>query len=567
MAQALPYVPTIDFSEYQAANPDAPFSGAALDVELLGIQQTTDGLRNNLALIQRDDGALVNGIVSPDSFNAAALALIGSGAFNVRGRWLTGTSFSLGDLVWFDAGGSDDGTYVCATDHTSGAFSTDLAAYKWVLLALEGAAISLPLSIANGGTGATNVAAARTALGLGSAALLAASALLASANNLNDVADVAISRANLGVVNFDIAGQTAVTEQLADADQLALYDASESALRKFGALTLASKNLLVNGAKQVWQFGATSLSRADDVYALDGWYVLTQTAAINVVRVDNPFDGARYASRLTQAQASAQRMGYAQIVETIDSVPERGRQVNLSGRIRCSVATKIRFAVVEWTGTADTVTSDIVNDWTTTTLTTGNFFLGSNLVIAGQGSIDVSAATWADITPLVVTPSAACNNLMVFFWTDTAQAQNVTLDFANTALREGAVALPFVAPTVQSEIARAQRSFCKSFQQSTAPAAALGAGSSEHFRFYCPSGVNSEPFYNWRFPVPMRIVPTVALFCPRAGGTAGQWTNNSAEGSNARALSPTTDGVIIDNGGVVPGTGTFEIGATADARL
>jgi hypothetical protein len=208
----------------------------------------------------------------------------------------------------------------------------------------------------------------------------------------------------------------------------------------------------------------------------------------------------------------------------------------------------------------------VVNDWTSATYTTGNFFIATTTVVAATGSVSLTAATWADITPLAATVSAAANNVVVIFWTDSTQAQNVTLDFANVALREGAVPPPFVAPTVQSEIERAQRYYEKSFALETAPAEGLGAGTSNEFRDYGITAA-TEPQANWRFKVEKRTTPTVTLYCPRAGGTTGQWTNNASELANARALSPNSSGVIIDNTGTTATTGVYMIQAVADARL
>jgi len=213
------------------------------------------------------------------------------------------------------------------------------------------------------------------------------------------------------------------------------------------------------------------------------------------------------------------------------------------------------------------VTSDVVADWTSATFTAGNFFLASNLSVLATGSLALSAATWTDITPLTAAVTSGVNNLIVFVWTDATAAQNVTLDFAAMALRPGSVAVPFIPPPVAADVARCQRLYCKTFALATAAAEGLGAGSSNHLRSYGIPGTNGEPYAIWRFPVSMRATPSVSLFCPRSGGTTGQWTNNSGEGSNARALSPTSDGVIVDNGGTALGPGTYEIGAVADARL
>lgn len=132
MSQPTPYAQGSDFSEYQAGNTAAPFNGANLDNELVKIQTNLTGLNNNIAIIQRDDGAMRNQIVNPETLSPSALALIASGAFTISATdaaWVTATIYPVGRVVY-------NGTtaYLCTVAHTSGTFATDLAAVKWVVL-------------------------------------------------------------------------------------------------------------------------------------------------------------------------------------------------------------------------------------------------------------------------------------------------------------------------------------------------------------------------------------------------------------------------------------------------
>ncbi|MGZ6779214.1 MAG: hypothetical protein ACXVGO_09495 [Mycobacterium sp.] len=128
-----PYVPFQDYSAYQAAHqlPGPALQGTDLNAEFSRLKTTTDALIANLNLIQRNDGALANQSVTPDTINSALAILIAG--WNIRGAWVTATSYALKDYVTNGGNG-----YVCIIAHTGGVFATDLAAGKWALVATAG---------------------------------------------------------------------------------------------------------------------------------------------------------------------------------------------------------------------------------------------------------------------------------------------------------------------------------------------------------------------------------------------------------------------------------------------
>ena len=261
------------------------------------------------------------------------------------------------------------------------------------------------------------------------------------------------------------------------------YDAWADVVALINSINAGSaqgfKNRLINGCAAVNQEG--NASAADDAYMFDGWYALTQTGAIAPSQVSNPENGSVTAGRLTQSQASAQRMGFGQIIETLACRDLRGAQATLSGRLRASASLTVRFAILEWTGTADTVTSDVVNDWTSSTFTTGNFFISTTTNLLAAGSLALTANTWADLTALTATCGSSMNNLIVVVWTDATAAQNVTLDFSRMQLEPGAVATHFETLAPGVEITRCERWYEKSYNLANAPGA-VTLVSAYHFR-------------------------------------------------------------------------------------
>lgn len=141
MAQPTPYEKSTDFTDL----PDEQVK-TKLDIEFANLEDSIGEVCVNLGLIQRDDGALVNGIVTPDSLSTATLNLLVLSDVNPRGAWLTLTLYASGDIV-----SETSGTYLCNTAHTSGVFATDLSAGKWILLASTAASTAASYSV----TGAT----------------------------------------------------------------------------------------------------------------------------------------------------------------------------------------------------------------------------------------------------------------------------------------------------------------------------------------------------------------------------------------------------------------------------
>lgn len=320
-------------------------------------------------------------------------------------------------------------------------------------------------------------------------------------------------------------------------------------------------NFIINPTFSIAQY--LPASNADDTYAHDCWYVLTQTNTIAVTQLTDIEDGNPYMARLTQSQASAQRMGYATILESRDCKHLRGQTVNLSMRYRCSSSQAIRFAILEWTGTADSVTSDVVNDWTSGTYTAGNFFLGSNLTVRSVSAATPSAATLTDFTVSVALGSSF-NNLIIFMWTEGTAAQNVTLDFGKVKLERGSSATTFVQPEFTDELNRCRRFWYQTFEYGTVPAQNAG-------KLGCVTSTSVGGGGNMqiptRFPVNMRTSPTITTYNP------------SASNANVRDFSGGTDVTVsvdpdtcksadqVSVGGIVSGGNRFGVHFTADSRL
>ncbi|HVT27662.1 MAG TPA: hypothetical protein VHE81_06550 [Lacipirellulaceae bacterium] len=200
----------------------------------------------------------------------------------------------------------------------------------------------------------------------------------------------------------------------------------------------------INPMGQYSQAGLASTSNGNYT-GFDQWYALTQSNPITPSQLTLVEDGTPYMMRFTQDNASAQRYGVAQPFEFSFVNDLRGKAVSLSARVRMSAATTLRYAIVEWTGTADSLTKNIVNNWSSSTYTPGNFFISSNTTITATGSTALASNTLTTIT-LSGTVSSSMNNLIIFFWTDSTQAQTTTLDIGNVFFGAGTTAPAIFEP-------------------------------------------------------------------------------------------------------------------------
>lgn len=209
MTQPTAYNKTTNFTAHSTANPTTPHSGVNLDAEFANIETTLDETLVNLALIQRDDGALKNQSVHKDAFDSTALALMG-GSWTPRGDWVTGTSYAVSDGV------ANGGVfYVCVAVHTSNVFATDLAAGKW--LAVVGNAVDVVFT-PTGTIAATTVQGAIEELdadGVADAAALAAH--LVDAVDAHDASAISnVPAGNIAATTVQAAINELDTEKAAD---------------------------------------------------------------------------------------------------------------------------------------------------------------------------------------------------------------------------------------------------------------------------------------------------------------------------------------------------------------
>ena len=262
----------------------------------------------------------------------------------------------------------------------------------------------------------------------------------------------------------------------------------------------STRNVLINGGFSVNQRAlpdAITTTTANDTYTLDRWYALTSAGNITVSQQSLQATAIRNNLRMNQSLGSSQFMGIAQIVEGINCYWMRGLAVTLSFKVRSPEAARvIRYAVLEWSGSEDIVTSSFVTSWGSTPSWVSGISVASNNI----GSASVAAGSTFQSFNLTTVLSSSFNNIIVFIWTDSAVSSTHSVDIAEVQLELGSTATVFENERIGSVLERCKRYYYMIARGSTERVIGLGT-------YYNPNLLVTAI----NLPVTMRIHPTLEL--------------------------------------------------------
>jgi hypothetical protein len=298
-------------------------------------------------------------------------------------------------------------------------------------------------------------------------------------------------------------------------------DSGETLGLKWAALSsgAVNKNYLINGGFAVAQRGTSFTAGAnnDDAYTLDRWYILSDTNDVIDVTQDTstvPTNG-QFAIAL-DVETVNKKFGIATIIENKDVIGLVGNTVTFSFKAKVSATTKldnVKAAIVAWSGTADTVTSDIISAWgaegTNPTLIANATYENSPVNL----NLTTSYATYS-VSGAVDT--ASTKNLILFIWsdvTDTTLGDFVYIAEAKLELGSSATSFVYSGDSFSGEVANCQRYYEKSYNLTVNPGTATGAGAPAY-----SGGFESNATTNYigqcavRFAVSKRGVPTITMY-------------------------------------------------------
>ena len=263
----------------------------------------------------------------------------------------------------------------------------------------------------------------------------------------------------------------------------------------------AFRNKLINGDFDIAQRGTSFVSGAnnDDTYNLDRWYVLSDgNDIVDITQTTTVPTGAKYSIGL-DVETVNKKFGIAQIIENANCYDAIGGNVTLSFQARVSATTKldnVKCAVVAWSGTADTVTSDIISAWNVE---------GTNPTLIANATYENTPAnlnvttSWATYSVTANVDTASTTNIIVFIWSDvTDTTLGDFLYVTNVQLEKGSTATSFDYRPYGTELALCQRYFYKNKGD--------GAGSGPYGIGHCRSNYLRGLIH---LPVVMRTTPTM----------------------------------------------------------
>jgi len=263
-----------------------------------------------------------------------------------------------------------------------------------------------------------------------------------------------------------------------------------------------NKNALINGGMQIAQ--RVSSNSAINTYGpLDRWRTIGGPMGFTITQVTDAtnYPNTHYALKAHRTADNTQEydLGVVQGIETLNSRPFAGKQVTFSFRMRVganfSGPSSVMKAIV-WTGTG--------TDDNPANMTNHNSSLTTDITVS-------TTATKYSVTYTI--PSSATQiTCGVFYQCRGTAGANDWFEITDCQFELGSVSSDFEYRDVQSELARCQRYYEKSYNLNVAPATATNVG---YLNAGGITGANSASHAVrglQKYIVPKRAVPTIVNY-------------------------------------------------------
>jgi hypothetical protein len=302
----------------------------------------------------------------------------------------------------------------------------------------------------------------------------------------------------------------------------------------------SNRNLLINGAFDVWQRGTSiPLPLGGGGYVADRWWYYNNgfTSSISRQTCGSTLPQFQYCARIqrTPGQTSTTASVFMSPQETTNSLRFAGKNVTLSFYARASSGLSSATAL-----------SAYVNTGTGTDQS--NFGAGAYTGLATPiGFTPTLTTSWQrfSATGLIASTSTEIGVQLNFVPAGTAGASDY-FEITGMQLEEGIIATPFEFEDIGDTLRKCMRYYQKSFRQDIAPATATGS-----FDGALQWQGNGGGFGAWchrSLPVIMRSAPVVTLFNPVSANAQARNTAASVDIQTCTASGYTSAITITASG-------------------
>jgi hypothetical protein len=325
-------------------------------------------------------------------------------------------------------------------------------------------------------------------------------------------------------------------------------DAGDADPRDFSRRNLLRRN----GGFEVWQRGAggsASFAVAagpPGAYTADGWYAFCQAgSAVTVAQVAGLVSGSQWAAKY-QRNAGQTGVGSHTFnfpLDTDELYPMLGKFVRLSFVAKAGAnysAASGNVSVFLIVGTGSPVRSIIG-------------FTGQTTPITVVQALTTTSTQFA-FTSSVFIPVSTRQAEVSFLWTPVGTAgadDSFTIDDVQLEVVQDAnqVASPFERLVFQEQLALCQRHFAKTHEYTTVPSSVAGAGGATQGSTIVAAASAKAVVANWRFPVPMRVAPTVTGWNPSAANNEVRNMSAGVDCSGTTVVGVTSSAVTFGSTG------------------
>lgn len=312
----------------------------------------------------------------------------------------------------------------------------------------------------------------------------------------------------------------------------------------------------------IWPNGTAFSNLADDSYV--GLWNIIHNLGSSQPTISRQAGGASDPfSHYLQYQVvnSPTHFGLCIFLHSQMTIPLRGFIVSLSADLwRTATSYNARMTVAEWTGTADSITSDIVSTWQD-----GNPVLATNWAYCqGPQSLAIGTSR-ARFKENNIPIGTTANNLAIFIWADTDRLSGESLYISRVQMQRSRIATEFLERAPGLEEFLVEQYYETTYDNDVAPGTNTSSGLQNEA---CIQNNNQIAGQMWR--TEKLSTPAVTIYAK--DGTSGRVSDQS---SNLAGPTAVIAGDISETGFrmVFANTGTYTVGNgytyhyEADGRL